>query len=81
MGPSILAAAFTTFSSAIVMLFCKVSFFTKFATILIFTILHATIGSFVVFLTLNVTIGPSEPTKFIDSLINRFRGGKEEGSN
>ena len=77
MGPSILAAAFTTFASATVMLFCKVTFFQKFATILIFTILHATIGSFVVFLALNVTVGPSEPTKFIDSLVGRCKRDAE----
>lgn len=73
MGPSILAAAFTTFAAAAAMLFCKVTFFQKFATILIFTILHATIGSFVVFLVLNVTIGPSEPTKFIDGIFAKCK--------
>ena len=78
MGPSILAAAFTTFSAAAAMLFCKVTFFQKFATILIFTILHATIGSFVVFLVLNVTIGPSDPTKFVDSILKRCKGDKGE---
>jgi 5-methyltetrahydrofolate--homocysteine methyltransferase len=69
MGPSILAAAATTFAAAVVMLFCKVVFFTKFAMILLMTILHATIGSFVVYIVLNDIFGPAEPTKFIDRLV------------
>jgi hypothetical protein len=78
MGPSILAASFTTISAASVMLFCEGVFFTKFAVILFVTIGHATIGSFVVFLLLNNLFGPSEPTKFIDSLIAKVRGKSEE---
>jgi predicted RND superfamily exporter protein len=69
MGPSILAAAATTFAAAIVMLFCKVVFFTKFAMILLMTILHATVGSFVVYIVLNDIFGPAEPTKFVDQLV------------
>lgn len=52
MGPSILAAAFTTFGAALVMLFTVISFFEKFAVILFLTIAQSTVGSFVVFLTL-----------------------------
>ena len=78
MGPSILAAAFTTFAAATVMLFCKVTFFTKFALILLMTILHATAGSFVVYLVLTDCFGPSEPTKFVDSLF-KMCIGKHEG--
>lgn len=74
MGPSILAAAFTTFASATAMLFCTVIFFTKFALILLMTILHATIGSFVVYLVLSDTFGPSEPTKFYDSVAKNLKG-------
>merc|ERR1712176_1601132 len=37
MGPSILATALTTFCPAIVLLFCRITFFHKFALILIFT--------------------------------------------
>ena len=74
MGPSILAAAFTTFASATAMLFCTVTFFTKFALILLMTILHATIGSFVVYLVLSDTFGPSEPTKFYDSVVINLKG-------
>jgi len=73
MGPSILAAAVTTFSAAIAMLFCQVTFFTKFALILLMTILHATVGSFVVYLVCTVTFGPSEPTRLIDSVAMRIK--------
>lgn len=69
MGPSILAAALTTLFSALVMLFCKVVFFTKFAIILMMTVIHATIGSFVIYLVLANVFGPSEPTKFIDGIV------------
>ena len=78
MGPSILAAAFTTFSAATVMLFCSITSSQKFAMMLIFVILHATIGTFIVFLVLNVTIGPSDPTKFVDSILKRCKGDKGE---
>lgn len=71
MGPSILAAAVTTLSSALVMLFCKVVFFTKFAVILLMAVIHATIGSFVIYLVLCNLFGPSEPTKFIDGIATK----------
>ena len=80
MGPSILAAAFTTFAAAIAMLFCTVTFFTKFALILLMTILHATIGSFVVYLVLTDCFGPSKPTQLFDSIIQRTCLGKKEDS-
>lgn len=64
-----MAAAFTTFAAATVMLFCKVTFFTKFALILLMTIVHATIGSFVIYLVCTVCFGPSEPTKLFDSFM------------
>lgn len=83
MGPSILAAAFTTICSAIIMLFTIVTFFQKFATILFFTVVIATIGSNVVFLTLIICFGPSEPTKFIDTNIKRIKsqfGGDKESN-
>ena len=59
MGPSILAAAFTTICSAVVMLFTVISFFRKFAVILCFTVLQATIGSLLIYLTLAETLGPA----------------------
>lgn len=60
MGPSVLAAAATTISAAIIMFFCTIVFFTKFALILFLTILHSTLGTFVVFVTFVDTIGPNE---------------------
>lgn len=83
MGPSILAAAFTTVSSAILMFFTVISFFEKFALILFLTIVMATIGSFVVFITLADCIGPSEPTYLVDMLIAKCMSCKmckKEGS-
>jgi 5-methyltetrahydrofolate--homocysteine methyltransferase len=66
MGPSILAAGVTTIAAAIIMLFTIISFFQKFALILFMTIIQATIGSFIVFLTLTDCFGPSNPTVFVD---------------
>ena len=71
MGPSILAAAFTTLAGAMVMLFCVITFFQKFAIVLFFTIVQATIGSFVVFLALADTLGPSQPTYMADRLVEK----------
>ena len=45
--------------------------------ILLMTILHATIGSFVIYIVLNDLFGPAEPTKFIDGL---FKCGKKDES-
>lgn len=73
MGPSILAAAFTTICAAIVMLFTVITFFTKFAQILFYTILMATAGSFIVFLTLTDIFGPSNPTALVDKSIMKLR--------
>jgi len=69
MGPSILAAAVTTFASAIVMFFAEILFFTKFASVLFMTILHATIGSFIVFIVLADTVGPNKPTSLWDMVL------------
>ena len=71
MGPSILAAAFTTMASATIMLFTVITFFQKFALVLFFTVIQATAGSFVVFLTMSICIGPSDPTYLTDSLLER----------
>ena len=46
------------------------TFFQKFAMILLLTILQATIGSFVVFLTMTDCIGPNDPTALMDRLLN-----------
>jgi len=74
MGPSILAAAVTTFAGAVIMLFCVVTFFQKFALVLFLTIIQSTLGSFVIFLTMADCLGPSEPTYMVDTLIARCRG-------
>jgi predicted RND superfamily exporter protein len=73
MGPSILAAAFTTLAAATIMLFCVISFFVKFAIILFLTIVQATAGSFVVFLVLTDCFGPSQPTFAFDWIMAKFR--------
>merc|ERR1712232_684368 len=67
MGPSILAAAFTTIGAATIMLFTVVSFFQQFATILFYTIIQATLGSFIVFTALVDCFGPTHPTYWIDT--------------
>jgi hypothetical protein len=54
------------------MLFTEASFFQKFAIILFMTILNSTAGSFVVFIVLADCIGPSQPTKFIDSILAKM---------
>ena len=68
MGPSVLAAAFTTMAAALIMIFTVITFFQKFALILLYTIIMATVGAFVVFLTLVDTCGPSQPTAAVDSI-------------
>jgi hypothetical protein len=73
MGPSILAAAFTTISGATVMLFTVISFFEKFAVVLFLTIIQATAGSFIVFLVLTDCFGPAEPTYTVDLLLAKCR--------
>merc|ERR1739836_372341 len=70
MGPSILATAGTTFFSAIVMLFCTITFFNKFAMVLFFTIIMATVASFVVFITLTNCFGPTNPTYLVDKCLS-----------
>merc|ERR1712025_484321 len=70
MGPSILATAGTTFFSAIVMLFCTITFFNKFALVLFFTIVMATFASFVVFITLTNCFGPTNPTYLVEKCLS-----------
>jgi hypothetical protein len=40
--------------------------------ILFLTVIQATVGSFIVFLTLADCVGPSNPTYFVDSLLERW---------
>ena len=77
MGPSILAAAFTTIAAATIMLFTVITFFVKFAVILFLTVVMATIGSFIVFLVLSDCFGPSQPTYVVDWIMEKLRGEKE----
>lgn len=81
MGPSILAAGFTTLASATIMLFTDILFFQLFATVMSFTIIQATIGSFVVFLTLTEILGPSNPTFLFDWINSKCHNGKTEAAN
>lgn len=69
LGPSVLAAGFTTLAGATVMLFTVIYFFRIFAMVLFFAIVQATIGSFVVFLVLTDCLGPSNPTYLFDKLL------------
>lgn len=77
MGPSILAAALTTVAAAIIMLFTIIEFFQKFALILFMTMIQATIGSFIVFLTFTDSIGPSNPTYLVDRATECIFGKKD----
>lgn len=81
MGPSVLATAGTTFFSAIVMLFCTITFFRKFALVLFLTVVMATFASFVVFITLTNCFGPTNPTYMVDkcfSLCSRKKNDREQ---
>lgn len=68
MGPSVLAAAITTFCAALIMLFTVITFFQKFAQILLCTVVMATVGSMFVFTALADAMGPSKPTECVDSM-------------
>mmetsp|Transcript_13477 Transcript_13477/g.19413 ORF Transcript_13477/g.19413 Transcript_13477/m.19413 type:complete len:1143 (+) Transcript_13477:65-3493(+) len=81
MGPSILAAGFTTICGAMVMIFTIISFFQRFATILFYTIIQATLASFVLFLVLTDTVGPAKPTSWVDSMTEMLCGKEEAEHN
>ena len=74
LGPSILAAGFTTLTGAAIMLFAIVYFLHLFALVLFFTIVQATIGSFVVFLVLTDCMGPANPTYSVDYITAKIGG-------
>jgi predicted RND superfamily exporter protein len=74
MGPSILAAAFTTIAAATIMLFTVISFFVKFAVILFATVVQASVGSFIVFVALADAFGPSQPTYAVDWITAKLIG-------
>ena len=73
MGPSVLGSAATTMSTAIIMLFCQIVTLEKFATMMIMTMVHSLIGSFVIFSVLCSCFGPAEPTKTVDFIQNKVR--------
>lgn len=75
MGPPVLSAAITTGSSAAVMLFTKITFFKRFGQVLIYTIVMATVGSFVVFLSFTNTLGPADPNRFYERIRASCRRG------
>ncbi len=77
MGPSILAAAFTTVAAAVIMLFTSLIFFVKFATILLSTIIQTTVASFLVFLVIADVFGPSKPASFVQALWSMVKGAEE----
>jgi predicted RND superfamily exporter protein len=77
MGPSVLAAAVTTFCAALIMLFTVITFFQKFAQILLCTVVMATVGSMFVFTAIADALGPSRPTDCVDSMFKRCHKKKE----
>jgi len=78
MGPSILAAAFTTMASACIMLGTIITFFSKFAVVLVMTVIQATAGTFIVFISLVLCIGPSNPTRLFEAMVSKCSGGDKE---
>ena len=50
---------------------CQLKVFKLFAMILLMTMIHAIIASFVIFLLLAIIFGPSEPTKCVNNLFQR----------
>ena len=56
------------------MFFCTISFFQKFGTILMLTMLHAMLGTFVVFISLADSLGPSRPTFLYDAALSLALG-------
>ncbi len=73
MGPSILAAAATSISAALIMFFCRVRFFIQFAQMLVLTMSHSVIASFVVYFVLTDIIGPSKTSKYLDAICSKCR--------
>ena len=64
MGPSVLAAAFTTGASALVMMAATVQFFQKFAIVLFFSIVQSLLAAFLIYCVFAVNLGPSKPRRF-----------------
>jgi len=64
-------------AAATIMLFTIITFFVKFAVILFLTVVQATVGSFIVFLTLADTFGPSQPTFVVDWISAKLCGSSD----
>jgi hypothetical protein len=79
MGPSVLGSAATTLSTAIIMLFCEGLSLEKFATMMIMTMIHSLIGSFVIFSVLCSCFGPAEPTKRLDTIMKKILSRIQKG--
>ena len=79
MGPSVLGSAATTISTAIIMQFCEIQSISRFATMMIITMIHSLIGSFVIFSVLCSCFGPEEPTKMFDVIKTRIQEGNGAG--
>lgn len=62
------------------MIFCTLSFFTKFAQMLMLTIAHSIIGSFILYLVLTDLFGPANPTKLFDEVVAKISCKKDEES-
>jgi predicted RND superfamily exporter protein len=71
LGPSMLAAGFTTLMGSTMMFFTEIFFFHLFGYVLLFTIVQATLASFVLFLAMTDCIGPSNPTYLFDLLVGK----------
>ena len=80
MGPSVLGSAATTLSTAIIMLFCEVATLEQFATMMVMTMVHSLIGSFVIFSVLCLCFGPAEPAKSFDFIRNKVMSRLETGN-
>jgi predicted RND superfamily exporter protein len=59
MGPSILAAGFTTIAGSVVMLYSEIVFFRRFALILLYSISIGLVGALSVFIVILDLFGPS----------------------
>ena len=52
----------------------------QFSLILFFTVIQATAGSFIMFLTMADCVGPSDPTFLVDTCLGTLIGRKTNGS-
>ena len=79
MGPSVLGSAATTLSTALIMQFTRTTSPMKFATMMIMTVVHSLIGSFIIFSVLCLCFGPAEPTRRFDTIKTRVVNQLQKG--